>query len=512
MLEMLLSGFISVLQPENLIFIFGGVAVGCILGAIPGLTATMAICLIIPITYTLTPTQSLIMLLAAYNAGTFGGSLSAILIGTPGTPAAAATVRDGYRLAQQGQAGKAIKVALYASCFGCLFSSVILVLVAEPIASFALNFGPAEYAVLMIFALTLIASAAGKSIIKGLLGGMFGLIAGCVGLDSMYTIPRLTFGSLKLSSGLDLVVVLIGMLAFSEIMKGVEGVAAGHTSAHLPPEKDKNDSRVTKSDWKLIIPHFFRSAPLGCAIGALPGLGPALACFLGYDLGEKYAKKPEKYGEGSIEGVACAETANNAVCGANMVPLLSLGVPGDTGAAVLIGAFVVQGLTPGPLVFKESPETVYNVYAGLIVCNLVLLVLVLATWKLFKKICSVETTIIYPAVLMFCVVGTYALNRSMTDVWTMLLFSVVGYLLMKMEFPMATVLIGFILSPIFEKNFRRALTLSDMDYTCFFSSPLCWVFWLATALSLFVILRGRVKAKRGEKSRLTEACEVEGES
>lgn len=510
MLELLLAGFIDVLQPENLIFIFGGVAVGTILGAIPGLTATMAICLIIPITYTLTPTQSLIMLLSAYNAGTFGGSLSAILIGTPGTPAAAATVRDGYQLAQQGKGGKAIKVALYASCFGCLFSSVVLILIAEPIAAYALKFGPAEYAVLMIFALTLIASAAGKSMIKGLIGGTFGLIVGCVGMDSMYTIPRLAFGSLKLSSGIDLVVMLIGMLALSEILKGVESVAAGHTTAHLPPEKEKNDSRVTKEDLKIMVPHMFRSAPLGCAIGALPGLGPALACFLGYDIGNKFAKNPEMYGNGSIEGVACAETANNAVCGANMVPLLALGVPGDTGAAVLIGAFIVQGLTPGPLVFKESPETVYNVYAGLIVCNLALAVFVLLTWRLFKKICSIETTIIYPAVLMFCVIGVYALNRSVTDVWVMLVFGVIGYFLSKFEFPMATVLIGFILSPIFEKNFRRALTLTDMDFTCFFSSGLCWAFWAATAISLFVIVRGKIKASKGERSRITEASEMEG--
>ena len=512
MLEMLLSGFMSVLQPENIIYIFGGVAVGCVLGAIPGLTATMAICLIIPITYTLTTTQSLIMLLSAYNAGTFGGSLSAILIGTPGTPAAAATVRDGYRLAQQGQAGKAIKVALYSSCFGCLFSSIVLILIAEPIAAYALKFGPAEYTVLMVFSLTLIASAAGKSIVKGLLGGTFGLIAGCVGMDAMYTIPRLNFGSLKLSSGIDLVIMLIGMLALSEVLKQVEGVAEGHTSAHLPPEKDKDDSRVTKKEFKMMLPHMLRSAPLGCAIGSLPGLGPALACFLGYDIGEKFAKHPDKYGEGSIEGVACAETANNAVCGANMVPLLSLGVPGDTGAAVLIGAFIVQGLTPGPLVFRESPETVYNVYAGLIICNLVLVLLVLLTWRVFKKICSVETTIIFPAVLMFCIVGCYALNRSLTDVWVMLIFGVVGYFLMKFEFPMATVLIGFILSPIFEKNFRRALTLSDMDFTTFFSSPLCWAFWAATAISLFIILRGRIKAKKGQKSRLAEATELEGEN
>ena len=356
-LSMLLSGFADVLQPANILFLFGGVAVGLVLGAIPGLTATMAIALVIPLTYYLSPTQSLVMLLAAYNAGTFGGSLAAILIGTPGTPAAAATVADGYALAKQGMAGKAIKTALFSSAFGCMFSSVVLIIVAQPIAKFALNFGPAEYAVLMLFSLTIIASAAGKSMVKGLMAGCIGLLVGCVGLDSGYTIPRLTFGVLKLSSGIDLVVLLIGFLAVSEVLKQVEGIARGNTSAQLPKAVE-GGNRFTLKDAKLCLRHWFSSSALGCGIGALPGLGPALACYLGYDVSRKTAKEPEKFGKGAVEGVAGAEAANNAVCGANMIPLLSLGVPGDTGAALLMSAFIVQGLTPGPLVFQESPRTV----------------------------------------------------------------------------------------------------------------------------------------------------------
>ena len=494
-LSMLGSGFLAVIQPENLIYIFGGVIVGMVLGAIPGLTATMAIALVIPLTYYLTPTQSLIMLLAAYNAGTFGGSISAILIGTPGTPAAAATVADGYSMAKNGQAGKAIKAALFSSAFGCLFSSIVLILIAQPIAKYALKFGPAEYTILMIFSLSIIASAAGKSMTKGLIGGCIGLFFGCVGMDSVYTIPRLNFGILKLSSGIDLVVMLIGALALGEILKQVESVANGNTSAHLPPMKTKEDRNFTRRDLKTCIGHWLRSSVLGCCIGALPGLGPALACYIGYDVGKKTAKHPEDFGKGAIEGVAAAEAANNAVCGANMIPLLSLGVPGDTGAALLIGAFMVQGLTPGPLVFTESPETVYNVYAGLIICNLALIIVALLTWRAFTKICSLETTIIFPCVLMFCVVGVYALNSSLIDVWVMLFFGVMGYLLSKFNFPIAPLLIGFILSPLFEKNFRRALQLSDGNFRVFFSSPLCWIFWAVTALSVFYILRSKRKDK-----------------
>ena len=489
------QAFLSVLAPENLLYLVGGVIIGLIMGAIPGLTATMAIALIIPFTYYLTPTQSLIMLLAAYNAGTFGGSMSAILIGTPGTPAAAATVADGYALGKQGKAGKAIKTALFSSAFGCLFSSIVLMFVAQPIAKYALNFGPAEYTILMLFALTIIASAAGKSMIKGLLGGCLGLLFGCIGLDQGFTTPRLTFGILKLTSGIDLVVMMIGILAMSQILHSVESTGLGNARPNLPPPACKDDDRMTLKEAKSFLPHWLRSSALGCGIGALPGLGPALACYIGYDVGKKFSKHPEKFGKGSTEGVACAESANNAVCGANMIPLLALGVPGDTGAAILMGAFMVQGLTPGPLVFMESPDTVYNVYAGLILCNIALVVVALLTWRGFKAICSVSTSIIFPCVCLFCVVGVYALSSSLVDVWVMLFFSVVGYILTKFKFPLPTVIICFILSPLFEKNFRRALVLGHGDPAMFFSSPLCIAFWAVTIVAVALILRGKRKDK-----------------
>ena len=279
----LMNAFIAVLAPENLIYLFGGVFVGMILGAIPGLTASMAIALVIPFTYYLTPTQSLIMLLAAYNAGTFGGSMSAILIGTPGTP------------------------------------------------------------------------AAGRSMIKGLLGGVIGLIFGCVGMDQGYATPRFTFGILKLSSGVNLVVMMIGVLAMSEILKQVEDIKVTKNEAHLPAPSCKDDTRVNRKEIKTMLPHWLRSSAIGCGIGALPGLGPALACYLAYDFGKKFSKEPEKFGKGSTEGIACAEAGNNAVCGANMIPLLSLGVPGDSGAALLMGAFMVQASPPAPWYSSSLP-------------------------------------------------------------------------------------------------------------------------------------------------------------
>ncbi|MDR1875828.1 MAG: tripartite tricarboxylate transporter permease [Synergistaceae bacterium] len=493
MLSMLANGFLEVLMPGNFIYLAGGIVLGLVMGAIPGLTATMAIALIVPMTYYITPTQSLIMLLAAYNAGTFGGSLSAILIATPGTPAAAATVADGFALAKQGKAVKAIKCALWASCFGCLFSSVVLVLSAQPIARYALKFGPAEYTVLMVFSLTIIASAAGRSMIKGLMGGCLGLLFGCVGMDAVYTTPRLTFGILKLSSGIDLMVMLIGALAFSELLRQVGNVRGAKDKALLPPATCKEDNQFTREDFRLSWKHWLRSSFIGCGIGALPGLGPALACWVGYDAAKRSARHPELFGKGSVEGIAGSEAANNAVCGANMIPLLSLGVPGDTGAAVLIGAFLVQGLTPGPLIFAESPQTVYNVYAGLILCNIMLFIVVMLTYRLFAGIARLESTLIYPVVCVFCLVGVYALNRSLTDVWLMLFFAVVGFVLSRLEFPIVTMLIGFILSPIFERNARRALQLSFGEYRVFFGSPLCWFFWAITVISVVTIVWGKRK-------------------
>ena len=501
MFEMLFSGFVAILEPHNFIFLLVGVAVGIILGAIPGLTATMAIALIIPATYYMTPVQAFVAIMGAFNGGTFGGSISAILIGTPGTPAAAATVADGFRLALAGKAGKAIRMALFASASGCLFSCIILIAVAEPIARYALKFGPAEYAVLMIFSLTIIGSASGESIIKGMIGGILGLFFGIVGLDLFLSTPRFTFGVSYLSGGINLIVMLIGALAFSEILVQLESVARGKTSGHLPPPAQKSDNYLSFQEYWSNIRTIIRSACIGCGIGALPGLGSTLAAYVGYDMAKRNSKKPEEFGNGSLEGVAAAETANNAVCGANLIPLLALGVPGDVVAAILIGAFMIQGLTPGPLIFREAPDVVAGLYAGLILSNLLLIAVTYVFLRAFTKIGQLPTTIIFPGVIAFCFIGVYGLGQNSVDLWVMLLFAVIGYFLTKFQYPPATMMIGFILSPLFEENFRQALILSRGGYGIFFSSYICIFFWLITAYSLYTILRARHRKFKEEKAR-----------
>jgi len=496
MFELLLQGFQSILFiPANLISLIGGVTLGLIMGSIPGLTATMAIALIIPFTYTLDPTQSLAMLIGCYNGGIFGGSISAILLSTPGTSSAAATVADGYGMAKKGQAGKAIQMALIASVSGCLFSSIILVLISEPIARFALKFGPAEFTVLMIFSLTIIGSAAGKSMVKGLIGGALGLLFGCVGLDPLTSTPRFTLGTLGLMNGIDLVVMLIGCLAMSEILMQVETVASGRKGQHLPDPKNKEDSSVSFREVKPILPTILRSSVIGTAIGALPGLGPTLAAYLGYDAAKKSSKNPEKFGTGILEGIAAPEAANNAVCGANLIPLLSLGVPGDTVAAILIGAFLIQGLTPGPTIFREAPEVVYGLYAGLMISCITLFILTNILKPIFIKIVRAETTIIYPVVIIFCMVGVYAMNQTIADLWIMFFFAVLGYIMVKFDYSPATMMIGFILSPLFETNMRQAMIISDSNPAIFFSTPICIVFWIVTIVSIIAILRSSKKPR-----------------
>ena len=492
--EMILYGLLNVLRPENLIFLAAGTLLGLVLGVIPGLTATMAIGLIIPLTFHISATQSLIMLIAAYNAGTYGGSVTAILLGTPGSPAAAATLADGFALSKQGKAEKAIKAALFGSIIGKMFAGLLLIAIAQPLAQYALLFGPAEYAVLMIFALTIIASSAGDSLIKGLIGGCLGLLFGVVGMDTAFPITRLTFGQLHFVSGINLIVMLIGAMAFAEILKQTETVRNRIGEQNLPSPKCKEDKQFTKSDLKDSWRGWVKGCIVGGGLGALPGLGPALACWVGYDAAKRGSKKPEEFGKGSLEGIAGAETATNAAASGSMIPLLSLGVPGDTGTALLIGAFLVQGLTPGPLVFQEAPQVVYNLFMSLFISGFLLFAFALLLNKAFARVARVQSSLIFPYVCVFSAIGVYAFNRSLFDIWVMIAFSILGYVMMKLKFPIVTMLIGFILSPIFENNARRALQLSFGDFGVFFSSPLTITFWILTFVSMFFILRRRKKS------------------
>ena len=477
-MEPVLAAAANVFAPEHLIFLIGGVCTGVILGAIPGLSATMAIALVIPFTLTMEPVPALLMMMGAYKGGIFGGSIAAILIRAPGTSAAAATVEDGHALAREGKGLKALKVSLFASVIGDTFSDVVLILTAVQLARVALHFGPVEYAALTVFALTIVGSAAGKSLVKGLVAAVAGLTLALVGLDPTTGMPRLAFGDINLYGGVPLIALLIGILTMAELLRQIEARRAV-SIAHLPPPRQRDDSRITRAEAKLMVRPIVGGSLIGTIIGVIPGLGPTLGAFLGYDAAWRTARRPEQFGKGSVEGIAGAESGNNAVSGANLIPLLGLGIPGDIEAAILIGAFLIQGLTPGPFIFQEAPDVVYGIYIGLIVANMVLLCFGLVAIRGFTRLAGIRTGLLFPAVFVMAIVGTYAFQQSLYDVGITFVFGIVGYLMVKADIPRSTFLIGFILAPLLEDNFRRALQISRGDYSIFFSSWLGNAFWLA---------------------------------
>ena len=445
MIENILAGLALATTPEALIAIFVGLIAGQILGAIPGLTASMAVALLVPYTFYLDPWVGIPMLLGMFKGSLFGSSITAILIKTPGAPAAAATVLDGYPLAQKGKGVKAMKMALYSSVFGDTFSDIMLIVAAGFLAAVALNFGPPEYTLLTAFSLICVSSLTGKSAWKGLFSVFLGMIIGMIGLDPITATPRLTFDYLELEEGIGLIPMLIGTLAVSEALLQME-----------QPIKS-----LASSTLKFCLPTIIKSSALGTMIGAMPGLGATVAAFLAYGEAKRTSKTPEEFGKGSLEGIASAEAANNAVSGANMIPLLAFGIPGDIAAALIMGAFLIQGITLGPVVFKENPVEIYAIYSALIVANIFNLFLGQYLIKMCKHVVTVPKRLLFPIVLVVASAGAYALRGSLFDIQLVFIFGILGYFMLKNDIPTVPMLIGFILTPIFEENLRITLLLSS---------------------------------------------------
>ena len=495
MWDLLFNGFAEILAPGNLIYLLGGVTVGIILGAIPGLTATMGIAMVIPLTLTLPPIPSLMMLMGAYKGGIFGGSIAAILLCAPGTSAAAATVADGHALAKAGKAIKALKISLTASVIGDTFSDIVLIFLAVNLARVALQFGPGEFTAVAIMALTIVGPASGKSLLKGLITAVGGLLLALIGLDPGTSLPRLTFDLNEMVDGIALVPMLIGLLTIPEIMAQYEERVRA-VKAHIPPPSCKDDTRITRKDWKQMVRPMVSGSLLGTVIGIIPGLGPTLGAFMGYDAAWRQSKHREEFGRGSVEGIAGAESGNNSVSGANLVPLLGLGVPGDVEAAILVGAFLIHDLTPGPLIFQEAPNVIYGLYAGLLMANLLLYVIARGLLPTFTKAAGLRVTIIFPVMLVLCAVGSYAFNQSLFDVGVTFAFGLLGYGLNKLNFPRATFLIGFILGPLLEDNFRRAMVISEGQIGILFDSPLSIGLWIFTVISVGTILYSKWRQRQ----------------
>lgn len=476
-----------------------GVVVGIVLGSIPGLTATMAIAIIVPMTFTLPPVVSIGMLIGAYKGGCFGGSIPAILLNTPGTPAAAATILDGYPMAKKGQGRKALNVAIYSSVLADSFSDIVLILIAPPLALIALKMGPPEMTGLIIFSLLIITAVAGKSLIKGLIAGALGLLVGTVGLDPIMASRRFGFDIALLDEGIALMPMMIGLFALSEFFINAEKRLSFEQVCMFKKSENPEDNKLTKSEVKACAKIIGVASCIGTILGAIPGIGPSIAAFASYAQAKRMSKHPEKFGHGSVEGVAAAEAGNNAVAGANLIPLLTLGIPGDVGAALLLGAFMMQGLHPGPLLFQENLDVVYAIFMALLFANLVNFIAAKQYIKVAGKVASVPTKYIFPAILLFCMVGAYGFNQSIFDVWLTLIFGILGYLLRKNGFPVAPLLIAFILEPILESSFRQSLLMSHGSLSIFITHPISAVFILFSAIGVALTLKGKLMPANPEE-------------
>lgn len=503
MWENLLIGFQTIFNVVTIFLILAGVTIGIVMGAIPGLTGAMAIALIIPFTFGMDAVNSITILLAIYCGGIYGGSISAILIRAPGSPASAATIFDGYELAKQGKAVKALKMGINASVVGNYISVLLLIFVAPQIAHLALKLGPTEIASLIIFSLTIIAYVSGKSILRGLISAGIGLFFCTIGIDPITATPRLAFGIAELERGIALIPMSIGLFAVSEVFKQgekafKENVLGRQSVSVLPKAEKPEDNKVTLTEMWASLRTIVQSGLIGSFLGAIPGVGTPIASFMGYGLGKRFSKHPEKYGTGFVEGVAASEAANNGVVGASMIPLLTLGIPGDLPTAILLGAFLLHGLIPGPLLFQEHPGEVYSLFAAFLMSVTALYFVARQVIKVGHVLTTVPKAVLFPVVLIFCFIGSYAINTSMLDVWVMLIFGLLGYFLEKYGFPLAPLLISFLLGPILESKLRQSIILTGGSIKDFFTSPVSLVLLI---LTLIVIIQVSYQGLKGMEKR-----------
>ena len=482
--DSILAGLSLVGNVDAFLSLFIGIVVGVIGGAIPGLSATMAVALTLPFTFPMQPINGILLLLGVYKGGIFGGSIPAILIKTPGTPASSATILDGYPLAEKGQAGKALGMALWASCTADVVSNLSLILFAGWLASFALNFGPPEFFALIFFSLTIIAGVSGDSLLRGTLSAVAGLILATVGLDLVYGTNRFTFGDSNLMGGLNFIAVLIGLFAIPEVI-----AMAWDPTGHLGKARSLGKSWVTFREYKDSFFSIIRGSMIGVILGSIPGIGAAPSAFLSYSEARRTSKNKANFGKGEIEGVAAAEAGNNGVAGATLIPLLALGVPGDVITAIIIGAFMIHGLQPGPMMFVLNVDIIYGLFIGLIVSSVMLFAVGSVAIRAFRYVADVPKRILMPAVLVLCIYGVFAVNNNMFDVGVMFVMGWLGYVMNRTRIPAAPFLIAFILGPLLEDNFRQSMLMSGGDMAVFVRGPITWAFWTFSLIALVAIYK-----------------------
>ena len=493
----ILAGFISIMNLPILALIFVGVFMGIIVGAIPGLSVTMGVALFLPITFGMDPIAGLALLCGLYIGGTSGGLISAILLKMPGTASSVATTFDGYPMAMKGEAGKAMGVGIVASFLGGLVSYVILMFLAPQIARFALKFGPYEYFSIALFSMTMIVSLASGSLVKGIISGMIGFVLAFVGIAPITSFTRFTFGITNLSGGFSILPMLIGFFAVAEILEGLE-------NKNKKQDLTTQDFKIkgfgfTREDVKGQGFNFWASTLIGTGIGILPGLGGSICNLIAYSVCRGHSKYPEKYGTGIVDGLIASESSNNACTGGAMVPLLTLGLPGDNTTALILAGFMIHGITPGPLLFRTQGPLVYGIFAALLVANLMMLIVEFLGIRVFIRILQVPKNILLPIIMVFCVVGAYANNNRVFDVLMMMIFGILGWLMKKAKLPIAPTILAFILCPTVETNLRRGLMKSQGSFLPFITSPISAVFLvLAVVMLVYNIRKAYLESRKAE--------------
>ncbi|GGJ98386.1 C4-dicarboxylate ABC transporter permease [Lentibacillus kapialis] len=482
--DLLLQSLLSVLEIKNILFMTVGVSLGIIFGAIPGLTATMGVAVLLPITFGMEATTGLLFLLGIYCGGIYGASIPAILIRTPGSPASAAIIDDGDMLVKKGMTAKALHVTVFASACAGIISTLILLFVAPQLAQFALKFGPTEYFAIALFGLTMIAAVSAESIVKGVIMGALGMLASTIGMDPITGSARFTFGNINMLGGIALIPALVGMFAISEIL-----IRSQNAHVKLQGKENKIKERPTPIKkmvkyWRAIV----KSSFIGTFIGMIPGTGAPLASFISYNEARRSSKNKKEYGKGSLEGIAAGEAGNNGVTGATLIPLLTLGIPGDTVTAILLGALLIQGLNPGPQLFTNHADVMYAIMVGLLVINIIMFIQGRLAARLFVKVTSIPMNILIPILITLCFVGAFAVNNSVFDAKVMLVFGAIGFMMSKLGFPIIPMLLGIVLGPIAEPNLRKALINSNGNWLVFFTDPISLVFMILAIATFFMPL------------------------
>ena len=487
MLEHIAQGAAGTFTTPNMIALVIGVAIGVIFGVLPGLDATSGVALVLPFTYGMPPLTSLILLTGIYTGAEYGGSVSAICIGLPGTPAAASTVLDGYALRKKGLPGKALGAAITGSFCGGVMGSIALVLLVFPLSALALIMGPVDYAALGIFALSIVSSLAGRSLVKGFISCGIGLFVATIGIDPFTSWARFTFGSVDLLAGVALIPALLGLFALSEAFIQIEATGlvqrvSESFSAMLP----------NRSEIRSLMPAIFRSGIIGVVIGVMPAVGAATANWIAYNEARRWSKHPEEFGHGALEGIAAPESANNASVGGALVPLLTLGIPGSATTAVMLGAFTLHGLVPGTELFTKNADVVYGLFFSVFVMDVVLLIFGVIGTRLWLRVLDIPRGILTTFIFALSFVGAYSIRNSLFDVGACLVFGLVGYVLRKFDFSIVPMVIAMVLSFLIETNLRRALVLSGGSFTIFFTRPLSVIFLLLGLVTfLYPLLIGR---------------------